>query len=198
MKQFGSGVDLERSIKHVDDDFFDSIFVGPIHPIKRPLDIVNAFAMVKDKIPNIRLHFVGDVIFNNLKKEMEEIASGNNIDITFYGSISDEKLYELYDIADISIFVPESEPWGIFPLETIIGGIPTIISDQCGAISALPDDYFVVPTGSITEIAKNILEIYNQYDRSLEKTANIGKCIVKDYSWSNYSKKMEEIFRKSL
>ena len=36
-------------------------------------------------------------------------------------------------MADISVFVPESEPWGIFPLETILGGIPTIISDQCGS-----------------------------------------------------------------
>ena len=107
VKTIGSGADLERKIKHSDNEYFDSIFIGPIHPQKRPLDIVKAFAMVKDKIPNIRLHFVGDVISakdiigTNMKKEMEEIASVNKIDIIFHGSVSDEKLYELYDIADI-------------------------------------------------------------------------------------------------
>ncbi|MEN6551684.1 MAG: glycosyltransferase, partial [Methanobacterium sp.] len=28
----GSGVDIERKINHINNDYFDSIFVGPIHP----------------------------------------------------------------------------------------------------------------------------------------------------------------------
>ncbi len=190
-----SGVDLERDVEHVKDDYFDSIFVGPIHPQKRPLDIVRAFSVLKDKIKNIKLHFVGEVISFDIKKEMEKISVNSNLGINFYGPVSDEKLYELYDIADIAIFVPESEPWGIFPLETILGGIPTIISDQCGA-SRIIDNNFVVRTGDINHLAKKILEVYNENDKYLKKTYDMRKNISKNYSWFNYSNKIEKIFDK--
>ena len=89
-----SGADLKRNIKHIEDDYFDSIFVGPIHPQKRPLDIVRAFSLIKDKIKQLKLHFVGQVMETDLKKEMEKVASDNNLKIIFHGLISDEKLYE--------------------------------------------------------------------------------------------------------
>ena len=136
----GSGVDLDRPIKHQENDYFDSIFVGPLHHRKRQLDIVKAYTLLKDQIPNARLHFVGGevgVLSKRLKKSMMDLAMKNNLEIFFYDTISDEDLYHLYDIADISVFVPESEPWGIFPLETILGGINTIISDECGVNDVL-------------------------------------------------------------
>jgi len=40
---------------------------------------------------------VGDVISKELKNEMDQFAAHNNINIEFYGSVSNEKLYELYD-----------------------------------------------------------------------------------------------------
>ena len=76
----------------------------------------------------LRLHFVGGevgLLSKRLKNSMIELAQKNHIEIIFYDSITNEELYTLYDIADISVFVPESEPWGIFPLETMLGGINT-------------------------------------------------------------------------
>jgi len=186
----GSGVDLEQDINHVDNDFFDSIFVGPIHPQKRPLDIVKAFALVKDKIPNARLHFVGDFISMKLKKEMEETALKNNIEIIFHGIISNSKLYNLYNISDIAIFVPELQPWGIFPLETILGGIPTIVSDQCGIAEIVNNHIPVVKLGDIEQLAIKIVEVKENYKEYVLKTLKLSKFISKNYSWENYSKKM--------
>lgn len=194
----GSGVDLERKIEHIENDYFDSIFVGPIHPKKRPLDVLKAFSLLKDQIPNIRLHFVGDVISKNLKKEMEIFAYSNDLNVLFYGSVSNEKLYELYDIADIAVFVPESEPWGMFPLETMLGGIPTIISDQCGITEVLPHYVRVVKVGNIKQIADEILEIKNNHRNTVEKTIKISKVIKNEYSWVNYSKKMTDAFKDIL
>ncbi len=194
----GSGVDLEREIKYVENNYFDSIFVGPIHPQKRPLDIVMAFSQIKDKIPNIRLHFVGNVLYPHLKKEMQKKAFDNNIKIFFYGTISNEKLYELYEIADIAVFVPESEPWGIFPLETTLAGIPTIISDQCGIKNILSKDFPVVETGNISQLTIKILEIKENYVESVNKTTKISKMLSEKYSWENYSKKLLDIFNNVL
>ena len=193
-----SGVDLKRDIKHVKNDYFDSIFVGPIHPQKRPLDIVKAFSLLKDKIKNIKLHFVGEIISVELKKSMEKFAMDNNLKIIFHGTVSDEKLYELYDIADIAVFVPALEPWGIFPLETLLGNIPTIISDQCGIIDILPSDFPIVKIGHINELASKILEIKENYEEHINKTIKVTKIISDKYSWESYSKRMLNVFNSSL
>lgn len=198
VQTIGSGVDLERKIKHMDNDFFDSIFVGPIHPKKHPLDILKAFSLISKEVCNVRLHFVGDVISKELKNEMDQFAAHNNINIEFYGSVSNEKLYELYDIADIAVFVPESEPWGMFPLETMLGGIPTIISDQCGVTEVLPQYPHIVPVGDIEQIATKIVEIKDNHSETVKEMLKISKYIAHEFSWENYSKKMLESFKEIL
>jgi glycosyltransferase involved in cell wall biosynthesis len=198
VETIGSGVDLDRKIKHVENDFMDVIFVGPIFPQKRPLDIVKAFSLLENENINPKLHFVGDILSPELQKQMSDLARSSALEIVFYGSISDDELYRLYDMADISIFVPEAQPWGIFPLETILGGIPTIISDQCGIRDVLPDDYFVVQTGNIKQLASKILEIKEDRKGYLLKTVKLSANISEKYSWENYAKRMVDVFRKVL
>jgi glycosyltransferase involved in cell wall biosynthesis len=197
----GSGADIERNINHVENDYFDSIFVGPLHPQKRQLDIIKAFSLISDKIPDARLHFVGSsvgILSNRLKNSMIELAKKSELEIFFYDSISNEELYNLYDIADISVFVPKAEPWGIFPLETILGGIPTIISDQCGVKDILPSDYPVVETENINQLSSKILEIKDNYSKYKHKTAEISKMVSQKYSWKAYSERMENIFQRCI
>ncbi|WP_424355711.1 glycosyltransferase family 4 protein [Methanobacterium sp. MBAC-LM] len=195
-----SGADLDHEVKHINNDYFDAIFVGPIQPQKHPFDIIKAFSLIDGNIENVRLHFVGNTtsfVSKKMKNEMIKYAAKNDIETLFYGSIPNDKLYELYNIADISLFVPEAEPWGIFPLETILGGIPTIISDQCGIKDILPDDNPVVETGNITQLADKIMEIKNNYHKYKHRTVKTSKMVSKKYSWEAYSRRMENILKQS-
>ena len=197
VETIGSGADLDRKIKHIDNEYFDLIFVGPLHPKKRQLDIINAFSLIKDRIPNARLHFVGGevgLLSKRLKNSMIDLAQKNQIEILFYDSITDEELYALYDLADISVFVPESEPWGIFPLETMLGGINTIISDQCGVADVLPNNNLVIETGNIKQLADKILDVKENSSKYHVETLNASKIIRDNYSWESYSKRMENEF----
>jgi len=197
----GSGADLERRINHIQNNHFDLIFVGPLHPKKRQLDIIKAFTLIKNEIPNARLHFVGGnvgFLSNRYKKSMIDLSTKNDLDILFYNSVSDEELYRLYDIADIAVFVPELEPWGIFPLETILGGIPTVISNQCGIKNILPSNYPIVEKGNIKQLADSILKIYENQDLYKKRTFKASKMIEKNYSWESYSRRMESYFQKTI
>ncbi|MGB9937047.1 MAG: glycosyltransferase family 4 protein [Methanobacterium sp.] len=201
IKNIYIGADIKRKINHINNDFFDVIFVGPIIPLKRPMDILNSLILIKNKIPNIRIHFVGKTmnIFSiKYKNEMIKKSQQNGINVIFYDSITNKKLYELLDIADISIFVPESEPFGIFPLETILGEIPTIISDQCGCKEILSKDYPIIKTGDINGLAGQILDIFNNNKKYKGITNKNAKIISENYSWENYSKRMETLFKKTL
>lgn len=185
-----SGASLEREINHINNDCFDVIFVGPIHPQKRQIDILKALVKIRDIIPNLQLHFVGQVLSINLKQEIERLAASHNINIKFYSNISDNELYKLYDLADLSVFVPQSEPWGIFPLETIMAQIPTIISDQCGINDILPKYQFIIQTGNIDQLSDKILYIFRNYDKSIKYTIKIGNYLSEQYSWKEYTKRM--------
>ncbi|UTB34116.1 MAG: glycosyltransferase [Methanobacterium sp. ERen5] len=152
-------------------------------------------------MPNSKLHFVGGevgILSKKYKRAMIQTANEYNVDIKFYDSVSDEELYQLYDIADISVFVPESEPWGIFPLETILGGIPTIISDECGVKEVFPDDSMVVETGNIEELSKKILDVYENMEHYRNWTKKASKLIAEEYSWKAYAKRMENFFKKTI
>lgn len=192
---FGSGVSLLRPINHIENEFIDVIFVGPIYPQKRPLDIIESISYLN--ISNFRIHFVGEIVDKNLHTKMLELANKKNLEIIYYGSVSDEELYNLYDLADLSIFVPELHPWGIFPLETILSGIPTIISDQCGINDFISNQIFRVETGNIIEISAKILEILNNYDFYKEETNKLAKIISQEYSWESHAKKMLNILKES-
>lgn len=196
----GSGAGIDREVVHKENNYFDLVFVGPLHPKKRQIDIVKAFSLIKDKISNARLHFVGGevgILSKRLKKNMTDLARKSGIEIHIYESVSDEELYRLYDIADISIFVPESEPWGIFPLETILGGITTIVSDQCG-VKDIVDEDLVVETGNIQKLAEKILEVVADPDVYSAKTKRSSMIIQNNYSWQTYTKRMEGYFSRML
>jgi len=188
-----SGAELDRIIKHVENDFFDIIFVGPLQSRKRPMDILCAGIIVKHKIKNLRLHFIGRDL--GLGKELEFISKKYGIPITIYNSIGDEKLYELYGIADLAVYVPELQPWGIFPLEAILAGIPTIISDQCGVTDILPKDKIpVIETGNIQQLANQILEIAKSYSEVKENTRKVSEILKEKYSWEKYTERMLKVF----
>ena len=200
VETIGSGAGLDKKVVHIENNYFDMVFVGPLHPKKRQLDIIKAFSSITDKIPNPKLHFVGTevcILSKRLKKSMIDLASKNQLEILFYDSISDEELYNLYNIADISIFVPESEPWGIFPLETVLGGITTIISDQCGVKDLLDKD-LIVETGNIKQLADKILDVNVNPKKYRTKTLRSSKIIEEQYSWEAYSKRMLAAYQKII
>ncbi|MEM4155903.1 MAG: glycosyltransferase family 4 protein, partial [Archaeoglobaceae archaeon] len=181
-------------------DYLDVIFVGPIHPQKRPLDVIRALTIIKNenKFQRIKLHLVGEILSWALKREIEQLGSQFNIEIQFYGYVSNEKLLNLYSMADLAVFVPEMQPWGIFPLEAILAGIPTIISDQCGIKFILPDDFPVVRTGNVSQLADKILEIIDKYEIYKRLVNKISKDLSENYSWEKYSKRLETIFKAIL
>ena len=198
VKVVGSGAELERNVIHIQNDYYDIICVGPIQDQRHTLDIVNAVSLLKDEIrKNIRIYLVGKVMSKEVYENIQKVSHENSIEIIFYESISNEELYDLYDIADLSIFVPELQPWGIFPLETILAGIPTIISDACGITDIMTKDYlsnFIVTTGDIVSLSNKIEEMIENEEFFINKTVKMSNLIKKDYSWESYSKRIFKEF----
>jgi len=187
----GSGASLLRKVNHIDNLVFDVLFVGELHEKKRPEDMLNAIRKIKTNLNNYKLHIVGT---GSMSGRLKKMSKQLNVNAIFYDQVSDNKLYELYDIADIALFVPEKEPWGIFPLEAILAGIPTVVSDQCGLLEAIKN-YPIKPidVGDIKALSGRILDVYENADQYNELFARLGRKIGKKLHWKNYAKKFMQI-----
>ncbi|MCI0503522.1 glycosyltransferase family 4 protein [Candidatus Micrarchaeota archaeon] len=188
----GSAAELEKKIKHEDNGVTDILLVAALDPHKRPTDIIEAVGRLKgDKI---RVHYVGE---GELKEKVKARAVELGVDAVFHGNVSDEKLFDLYSIADLAVFVPEAQPWGIFPLEAILAEIPTVISDECGVRDVLTRSIPVVKTGDTAALAEKISNMIDAPDDYREGISENKKIIEKNYSWEAYSEKMLALFKEA-
>jgi len=105
------------------------LYVGRLSMVKNLEMLINVFNV----LPEHQLTIIGD---GEEKKYLESIANGN---VTFLGSIENDKLKEEYNKNDIFILPSESEPWGLVVEEALYFGLPVIVSKNCGACELIED-----------------------------------------------------------
>lgn len=193
IKPIGSGATLIRPISHINDGFINVISVGPVIPQRRLYDIVKAFSLLNLK--NVKIHFVGNIKDKVYYDKIVNLANNHDLNVIFHGVLSNEELYKLYDIADLSIMASETQPWGIFPLETFLGNIPTITSNQIGINEFIPNDDFVFKMGNIDELSNKISSIIENYEDYQKKVEKISIEINRNYSWKGYSNRFYKILK---
>lgn len=153
----GSGCELPGplpDIKRDPRDFRVLNVVGVLNRQKRALDA----ALAVSAVPNAHLVTIG-APGEEAQAIHTVMRSGrfNNHRWTWHEKVSDAELLEHYATADAAIFVPENQPWGIFPLECILAGVPVVLSDDVGCLDVLEGYPFVAPTGD-WEWAARVLE----------------------------------------
>ena len=190
----GSGAGLLRNINHIESNFINIVVVGPIIHQRRVFDIVKACSILKND--KIKIHFIGEIIDQELYNEINHYLKKCNFTVIFHGFVDNNELYHIYDLADLAIMASENQPWGIFPLETMLGGIPTITSNQTGINDFIDNDDFIFKIGNIENLADKIEEIIEDYDFYKNKTLKLSKVINEKYSWQEYSNKIYKILKK--
>lgn len=172
------------------------LYVGSEHPRKNVPVALEAFAKLKEERP--------DAVF--IKVGQPGIAAGreavlNTIDtlgirkaVRFVGYVSDEKLNQLYNLADVFIFPSLYEGFGLPPLQAMAAGTPVICSDA----TSLPE---VVGSAAVkhhpedTEsFAKSLLEVTADKNLSLLLRQK-GLERAKQFSWRKAAEKEMEVYK---
>ena len=99
-------------------------FIGKLLPVKRPLDLVRALAML-GRADLIGL-FVGD---GQMRGEVIQVG-GDQVRVT--GFVNRSEIPLVLSLADIVVLPSEFEPYGIVVSEAQVLGIPCVASDRCG------------------------------------------------------------------
>ena len=172
------------------------MYVGRPQPHKNLDALVEAFGILRQKHPELRLVFVGkkDILYHNLQKKVEALGYKN---VIFTGFASEGQLRWLYENVTAYVFPSLSEGFGLPPLEAMHHGAPIVSSNA----TCLPE---VNKDGALYFDPTNTEEMAEKIDTVLTNTKirnsliTKGSHVVKQYSWSRMASQTLEVFKQAL
>jgi glycosyltransferase involved in cell wall biosynthesis len=119
------------------DRKFDLMFSGQFIERKMPDFFVDVVCEIKKRISTLKVLLLGDGPFKNrIIKRLEE----SDINFTYAGHVSQNKLPIFYSQAKIFLFTTSSDPWGIVANEALASGTPVITTPNAGVANELVSD----------------------------------------------------------
>lgn len=202
--------DISVIFNPVDEKFFNVkkeeichriLFVGGIEPRKGLHVLIDAIKIVKQDIPDVRLHIVGGIRKKDYFTKIYEKIKDYNLlkNVIFKGAVAEEKLIKEYSEAAIFILPSKEESLGIVLLEAMatetpiiasnIGGIPYIVSDGSNG--------YLVKFGDYETMAKYIIKLL--CDNKLRRImGSMGKEIAKQYQSHEIAKEHLQLYQRII
>ncbi len=166
------------------------LYLGKLIKGKRPLDVLRAYEMIKEK--NKALIFVGDgPLLPELKRYVNEKKINN---VFFVGFKGQNEIAKYYAAADVFVHPSASETWGLVINEAMCFSLPVVVSNMVGCGLDLVkngENGYIFPVGDIEKITEYLEKLI----KNVKQRIDFGKKsleIIKNYS---YKKGVENILK---
>lgn len=195
-----NGIELEK-FKDIcpqkQNDKTTIIFVGTLRPVKGVEYLIKAMNIIHEKLPDTDLLIVGN---GPDRDKLETLAQELNLQnrIFFVGNVSNEKIPEYMAKADLFVLPSLSEGFPLVIAEAMASGLPIVTTN----VGGLPDivkngeNGFLVEPKNPEALADKIMLLLNNKN-TCKKISNTNKIIIRDYSWSNITEKLERIYNEA-
>jgi len=125
----GVDTDIFKPLGLPKEDFVLS--VGSLGPRKGFDFIVSSLGTIDQKI-RPRLIIVSNTVDTHFKNSLEQFAQEIGVDLQIKSSIVDDELVSLYNKAQLVLYAPYLEPFGLIPLEAMACGTPVVAVREGG------------------------------------------------------------------
>lgn len=127
-EQYANKFELKRKYGFENKRVF--LFVGRLAHEKNIGLLIEAYAKLKKKQPDIALMIVGD---GSETERLKQVVNDKRLeDVCFAGYVVFPELVQYYKMADAFVLPSVYEPWGLVINEAMIMGLPVIVSDRVG------------------------------------------------------------------
>ncbi len=133
------------------------LFVGSIFNRRHLPELIQAFAIVHSRHPEVRLEIVGDDRTYpplDLRATAEHAGVESAASIRSY--VPDDVLADLYAQAGAFVFLSDYEGFGLTPLEALRAGVPVLVGDTPVAREVYGDAAVLVETSDVPSIASHL------------------------------------------
>ena len=180
-EQLPEKIELKRNVG-IPDDLPVVLFSGKLLDVKRPMDLLMAFAEVSEVV-QAALVYVGE---GPLRSELEAYVRESRIQhVYFVGFKNQTELPEFYAMADVFVLPSTFEPWGLVVNEAMCFGLLVIVSDQVGAGGDLVQhgvSGFVYPAGQVSALADQLRGVLADPVKRKE-TGQVSKQLIQQWSY---------------
>jgi len=163
------------------------LYVGNAHPHKNLSRLVEAYLLIRKRIPELRLVCIGkhDYFYTRLQTDVAKSLAVENV--IFPGEVSNAALVRWYRHAAAFVFPSLAEGFGIPGLEAMQFSCPVLASDipVFREIYGGAANYF--DQTDVVDMADEITSILKQ-DKLRRTLISLGKTQVKKYSWKKMAK----------
>ncbi len=149
-------VDVYEDMKRKHGCDFLFFCPGGFHPTKNIPRLIRAFAKIKTN-RNYKAIIAGNgTLKGYARRYIEESGLGGKM--LLVGFLSDVDLVSYYNSADIIVYLPINEPFGLVPVEAMACGKPSLVSATGGTAETIVDKKtgFLVDPLNVEEIANKI------------------------------------------
>ena len=169
------------------------LFVGALHPRKNLRRLIEAYSIFRNENPDnvMELVVVGTDLWKNSSGDI--IISENIKDsIHFTGHLSLEELSKLMGAANIFVFVPYFEGFGIPIVEAMKAGVPIITGNRTSLPEVGGDAALYCDPFDSMDISRKMKQLAEDPDLQLELKER-GLERAKKFSWDETARRVYEV-----
>ena len=169
------------------------LFVGTWLDRKGVYYLAEAFSLVAEKMPGVRLTVAGCSAPEEQVKGF--FASNVREQITVVPFVTREEMPALYGRHDIFVFPSLVEGMPLTLLEAMATGMPVVTSNTCGMADVVEDDVngLLVPAANAEKLAQGIARLCESTE--LRKRLGLaGQETMRRYTWKRIAEQLENVF----
>jgi glycosyltransferase involved in cell wall biosynthesis len=179
------------------------LFVGRLVKRKGADDLIRAFKMVLEHVPDATLEIVGD---GPELGSLKELAEGLQIQgtVKFYGALSGDALWERYSNCDVFVMPSKKteadvEGFGTVFLEAAAFGKPSIGTYSGGIPEAILDHVtgVLVPEGDVSQLASSLENLLSNPELARELGNNARMRVTSEFTWEKATESLVSIFERN-
>ena len=177
------------------------LFVGLISPRKGLIDLLKATKIIVEKIPDVKLDIVGDIVSKEYFDMLNNYLKTNNLEenINFTGYLSEQELKQKYGEAELFVFPSYEESQGIVLLEAMACGKPVVASNIGGIPFVVENGKtgLLFECGNVEELAEKIIVLLR--DKELrKKMSEAGRERAKGFSWAKIAERTIKVYKEII
>ena len=175
------------------------LYVGRLVYEKGVQHLISAMPKILNGYHDAKLIIAGKGgMMDELKGQAEAMGLGNKV--YFTGHLNAKQVQKMYKCADLAVFPSTYEPFGIVAIESMLAGIPTVVSDVGGLNEIVEHGVNGMKSysGNANSIADSVLNLL--YDQKLCDTVskNAKAKVKEEFNWNKIAQDTHYVYERAI